>query len=116
MKTALLGTLACTSLVIGIVGIILPGLPSTEFILLAVWAADRSSPRMHRCLMNQNLIRAMIQNLKDGKMPRKAKFVSTIMMAISTITLEKHITQISIEAIVASIMIFATIWLWHLPE
>lgn len=41
----LYGILAYVSLGVGLVAIVIPGLPTTEFILLAAWAATRSSPR-----------------------------------------------------------------------
>ncbi|WP_123436469.1 DUF454 family protein, partial [Pseudomonas brassicacearum] len=42
----LFGLLAYVSLGIGLIAIVVPGLPTTEFILLAAWAATRSSPRL----------------------------------------------------------------------
>ena len=36
--------LAYTCLLLGLIGIVLPGLPTTVFILLAAWAAPRGSP------------------------------------------------------------------------
>ena len=37
----------CTAL--GIAGVLLPGLPGTVFLLIAVWAFSRSSQRFHVC-------------------------------------------------------------------
>ena len=37
----LFGLLAYVSLAIGLIAIVIPGLPTTEFILLAAWAAAR---------------------------------------------------------------------------
>ena len=42
----LFGLLAYVSLGIGLIAIVVPGLPTTEFILLAAWAATKSSPRL----------------------------------------------------------------------
>ena len=38
--------LAYTSLGVGMIGLVVPGLPTTEFVLLAAWAAAKSSPRL----------------------------------------------------------------------
>ena len=46
LSRLLFGILAYVSLGIGIVAIFIPGLPTTEFILLAAWAATKSSPRL----------------------------------------------------------------------
>lgn len=40
------------SLGVGMVGVVVPLLPTTPFVLLAVWAAARSSPRLHKWLLN----------------------------------------------------------------
>ncbi|WP_164658735.1 YbaN family protein, partial [Pseudomonas viridiflava] len=51
----LFGLLAYVSLGIGLVAIVIPGLPTTEFILLAAWAATNSSPRLSAWLENHRL-------------------------------------------------------------
>ena len=40
---------ACIGL--GIVGVFVPGMPTTVFVILAAWAATRSSPRLHGWLL-----------------------------------------------------------------
>ena len=41
---------AILCLVLGVIGVFVPGLPTTVFILMAAWAAARSSPRLHEWL------------------------------------------------------------------
>ena len=55
LSRLLFGLLAYVSLGIGLVAIVIPGLPTTEFILLAAWAATRSSPRLSAWLENHRL-------------------------------------------------------------
>src|SRR3546814_19495393 len=77
----LFGLLAYTSLAIGLIAIIVPGLPTTGFILLAAWAATRSSPRLSTWLENHRLFGPMLHNWRNGKViPRRAKVGATASM------------------------------------
>src|SRR3546814_6348929 len=79
----LFGLLAYTSLAIGLIAIVVPGLPTTEFILLAAWAATRSSPRLSAWLENHRLFGPMLHNWRNGKViPRRAKVGATTSMLL----------------------------------
>ena len=75
----LFALLAYVSLAIGLVAIVIPGLPTTEFILLAAWAATKSSPRLSAWLENHRLFGPILSNWRNGKIiARKAKVSATI--------------------------------------
>lgn len=116
MKTILFGALASTSLCVGLAGVLLPGLPSTEFILLAVWAADRSSPRMHAWLLNQPYIGTVMLNWEKGIMPRRAKYAATITMSLSGILIFNVVKHTPSALMILTIMASVLIWLWRRPE
>ncbi|MDO7898550.1 YbaN family protein [Pseudomonas citrulli] len=79
----LFGLLAYTSLAIGLVALVVPGLPTTEFILLAAWAATRSSPRLSAWLERHRLFGPMLHNWRNGKViPRRAKVAATTSMLL----------------------------------
>ncbi len=60
---------------LGIVGVFLPGLPTTVFILMASWAAARSSPRIHAWLHRHKLFGPMLRNWEaGGYVSRRAKY------------------------------------------
>lgn len=40
--------LAVVSLVLAFIGVFVPGLPTTEFVLLCAWSSAKGSPRIHR--------------------------------------------------------------------
>ena len=84
----LLMAFAILCLIMGVIGIIVPGLPTTVFILMAGWAAARSSPRLHAWLWNHRLFGPMLQDwTHGGRVSRKAKWSATIVMALCSIFL-----------------------------
>jgi len=75
-KTALL-VAGSLSLGLGIIGVFVPLLPTTPFLLLAAACYVRSSPRLYRWLMANRLLGTYIRNYRSGAgVPRRAKIAS----------------------------------------
>lgn len=71
---------------LGIVGMFVPLLPTTPFLLLAAFLYIRSSERFHRWLLTNRLCGKYIRNYQDGRgIPRKQKAL-TIALLWLTIT------------------------------
>ncbi|WP_262880198.1 YbaN family protein [Pseudomonas paralcaligenes] len=109
--------LAYTSLGVGLVGLVLPGLPTTEFVLLAAWAASRSSPRLSRWLENHRLFGPILANWRNGKaVARRAKVAASLSMlaalAIMLITLPHGYW---LYAVIAG-MAVGNLWIWSRPD
>ncbi len=62
---------------LGIIGIILPILPTTPFLLLAAILFSQSSPRLHDWLMRSHYLSAYIRHYREGGgVPRHIKIRS----------------------------------------
>jgi uncharacterized membrane protein YbaN (DUF454 family) len=99
-------------LALGAVGIVLPILPTTPFLLLAAACYLRSSERMHKWLLNNRWFGEYIKNYQAGRgIPLKTKIIalSILWLAIiySTIFVvnEILIAQIVLLAIAAGVSI-----------
>jgi len=55
------------SLAIGVIGVAIPLLPTTPFLLLAAACYMRGSKRMHRWLMNNRVLGQYIRNYAEGR-------------------------------------------------
>ena len=74
--------LGCTSLALGIAGVVLPLLPTTPFVLLAAWAFANGSPRLHAWLLANPTFGPMIANWqRHGAIAPRAKLFAVLSMA-----------------------------------
>ena len=75
---AFLGTV---SLMLGIMGVFLPVLPTTPFLLLSAALYMRSSQRLYNWLMSHKHLGAYIRNFREHKaLPLRVKIVSVTMV------------------------------------
>jgi uncharacterized protein len=62
------------AVVLGGLGIIVPGLPTTVFFIIAAWCFSKSSPRFEQWVLDLPRIGPMVRAHRAGEgMPRKAK-------------------------------------------
>lgn len=109
--------LAWVSLALGIIGIVLPVVPTTPFILLAAFAAARGSERLHARMRNHPRFGTMLRDWeRDGAVSRRAKYFATITMLGSAIILFVFTPHWWIAAIASAIMLGVAVWLWMRPE
>ena len=117
LSRLLYGLLAYTSLGIGIIAIFVPGLPTTEFILLAAWAATRSSPRLNAWLENHRVFGPMLYNWRNGRMvSRGSKISATVSMLACAILMLSLFTHVWWLYLAIAGMALGNLWLWSRPE
>ena len=84
MKTRLYKPLGFLFLALGLLGIPLPVLPSTPFILLSAWFFARSSEKWHQWLLRSEVFGPMIRNWEDKRcISRRTKIVAVGLMLVA---------------------------------
>jgi uncharacterized membrane protein YbaN (DUF454 family) len=83
------------SLILGIIGIVLPILPTTPFLLLAAACYARSSEKFYNWLLNNRILGSYIRNYIEGRgMPIKVKIFTISMLWITILVSAFLIIQI----------------------
>lgn len=71
------------SLALGLIGVLLPGLPTTPFVLLAAACYAKASPRLHRWLLNHRWMGPMLRDWeRDRSLTRRSKTVALVSMVV----------------------------------
>jgi uncharacterized protein len=71
---------------IGALGVVLPVLPTTPFLLIALWAFSQSSDRFHHWLFNHRFFGPPLQEWeRHGVIPKRAKIIALCTMTTSAI-------------------------------
>ncbi|MBP2280012.1 uncharacterized membrane protein YbaN (DUF454 family) [Psychrobacter sp. PL15] len=104
---------------LGIIGVLLPVMPTAPFVLLAAGCWARSSRRFHFWLINHRSFGKFVRDWEDKRaVPRYAKWLATIMMTISTSMLFYKLPDATLWMawVVAVICTGVAIFMFRLPD
>ena len=112
-KTRILFTaLGILSLALGIVGIVLPVLPTTPFLLLASFLFYKGSKRMHDWLENNRFFGAYISNYRKYRaVKRRAKIAAIVLLWVALIVSSHLVANLYVHIFLAATGIAVTIHL-----
>ena len=103
---------------LGATGILIPGLPTVPFLLVALWAFSKSSQRFHDWLYNHSLFGPPLQQWQDHRViPTKAKVLAVMTMTVS-LSYMIFISDVStwVTVVTALIMVSAAAYILSQPS
>jgi uncharacterized membrane protein YbaN (DUF454 family) len=106
--------LGLLSVVVGAIGIVVPGLPTTVFFIFAAACFAKSSPRLEQWVLDLPRIGPTVQRYRDGLgMPIRAKYWAIGMIVVFTTI---SIIVVDILAFRVGIAFVAAIGVWYVGK
>jgi hypothetical protein len=109
--------LACISLLLGLIGVVLPGLPTVPFLLVSAWSAGKGWPRLEIWLLAHPSFGPPLKRWREhGAVPRKAKYLAILMMTSSVVLLQFSAAPFWLKLGLPVFLCAVALWLWRRPE
>ena len=108
--------LGFVSLGMAYVGVIVPVIPFSIFLVFAAYCFAKSSPRMHKWLYNHKYFGPFLTNWVEKRVfPTKGKYAMVIVMSSSLAFLWFSTGNINAVAWSGIFMALVAIWAWRFP-
>ncbi|WP_252177376.1 YbaN family protein [Endozoicomonas sp. 4G] len=107
--------LAILCIVLGIIGAVLPLMPTTVFLLMAVWLSVRSSPRLNQWLLGHPKFGPALQSyLRDRALSPKTGYRALALLWLSIGISIWLIPQVVLKIVLGLIALAVSCYLWVL--
>ena len=121
MKRTILISLGLLCVGLGFVGVFVPGIPTTIFLIIALWAFTKSSAKLRHWLLNHKRFGPILNNWQEHKVvPRRAKILMVVLMSLAVIlfyySLQSLILTIGLIIILVSVAIYVISLPSKIPE
>ncbi|HVY90179.1 MAG TPA: YbaN family protein [Hyphomonadaceae bacterium] len=102
---------------LGVIGIFVPGMPTTVFLIIAAGCFAKSSPRLEAWLLNHPRLGPSVRAWRTHKaIPRRAKIIAIVSMAISfAIVLLIHL-KLWVTAIIGLVLLASALYVGTRPD
>lgn len=117
LQRSLLVVAGVVSLVLAVAGVILPGLPTTPFVLLAAACFAKASPRLHAWLLSNRWMGPMVRDWEAHRsLPLKVKWLSTGLMSVMVALSAWHLLNKPwLAAVVVGSGLLGAWVVWRIP-
>jgi hypothetical protein len=103
---------------LGILGVVLPVLPTTPFVLLAAACFARSSERFYQWLLNHRSFGPLVREWRQHRsIPYRAKLLAIVMMASTlAVSIVFFVPRGWPQAALAVLGVGLALWLYRVPS
>ncbi|HYD33859.1 MAG TPA: YbaN family protein [Methylophilaceae bacterium] len=108
---------AAIALLLGVIGLFLPIVPTVPFVLLAAWASSKGWPQLEQYLLSHRYCGPQIRAWREhGAIARRAKYMAAIMIGGSIALLWLMPLRLALQVGISVIMVAVIIWVWTRPD
>ncbi len=109
-------TLGWLSVILATLGVVLPLLPTTPFLLLAAWCFARSSPRFHAWLLHRSWFGPYLRHWQQFRaLPPGAKAKAVIVILLSFGVSLWIVKILWVRCILGLMLLALLVMMWRLP-
>ena len=117
MKRTILISLGLLCVGLGFVGVFVPGIPTTIFLIIALWAFTKSSEKLRYWLLNHKRFGPILNNWQEHKVvPRRAKILMVVLMSLAVILFYYSSQSLILTIGLIIILVLVAIYVISLPS
>ena len=117
MKKMILISLGWFCVGLGFIGIFVPGIPTTIFLIIALWAFTKSSKKLRNWLLNHKKFGPILNNWQQYKVvPLRAKILMVVLMSLASILFYYSLQNLYLTIGLVIILVLVAIYVISLPS
>ena len=117
MKRTILISLGWLCVGLGFVGVFVPGIPTTIFLIIALWAFTKSSEKLRHWLLNHKRFGPILNNWQQHKVvPRRAKILMVVLMSLAVVLFYYSLQNLYLTIGLIIILVLVAIYVISLPS
>ena len=117
MKRIILISLGWLCVGLGFVGVFVPGIPTTIFLIIALWAFTKSSEKLRHWLLNHKRFGPILNNWQQHKVvPRRAKILMVVLMSLAVVLFYYSLQNLYLTIGLIIILVSVAIYVISLPS
>ena len=117
MKRIILISLGWLCVSLGFIGIFIPGIPTTIFLIIALWAFTKSSKKLRDWLLHHKKFGPILKNWQEHKVvPRRAKILMVVLMIFASILFYYSLQNLFLTIGLIIILVLVAIYVISLPS